>query len=162
MECDKNKDPGELSEFTEDTSLQYVSKTIGPVQPFFPPSSAGNFDFGAALKRLWRFWRRAFHLPIERNTKLPIPFFCNQFDRNEDSFAFEFSSAGIKIGVRNNSAGLNNLGWPLFELGYSHEKFGVLTGPMKNLVSLWEKLYDGILFVGARGKNWANLLLFFC
>ena len=49
MECDKNKDPGELSEFTEDTPLQYVSKTIGPAQPFFPPSSAGNFDFGATL-----------------------------------------------------------------------------------------------------------------
>ena len=42
---------------------------------------------------------------------------------------FEFSSAGIKIGVWINSAGLNNLGRPKFELDYAREKFGVLTGP---------------------------------
>ena len=38
--------------------------------------------------------------------------FCKQFDRNEHFSPFEFSAAGIKIGVRINSAGLNNLGRP--------------------------------------------------
>ena len=38
--------------------------------------------------------------------------FCKQFDQNEHFFSFEFSSAGIKIGVWINSGGLNSLGRP--------------------------------------------------
>ena len=44
-------------------------------------------------------------------------------------FLFEFCSAGIKIGVWINSAVLNYLGRPKFELGSAHEKVGVWTGP---------------------------------
>ena len=36
---------------------------LGTPQPFFPPSQAGNFDFGATLEGLW-FRRRFFHVHI--------------------------------------------------------------------------------------------------
>ena len=62
--------------------------------------------------------------------------FCMQFDQNEHFSSFEFSSAGIKIGVWINSAGLNSLGRPQFELGSAHEKFGVWTGPKTLAVKL--------------------------
>ena len=48
--------------------------------------------------------------------------FCKQFDRNEHFSPFELSSAAIKIGVWINSAGLNDLCQPSFELASSHEK----------------------------------------
>ena len=38
--------------------------------------------------------------------------FCKQFDKNEHFSPFEFSSAGIKIGVQINSGGPNSLGLP--------------------------------------------------
>ena len=62
--------------------------------------------------------------------------FCMQFDQNEHFSSFEFSSAGIKIGVWINSAGLNSLGRPQFELGSAHEKFRVRTGPKTLAVKL--------------------------
>ena len=74
---------------------------LGPVQtPMFswarPEILLGN-DFGTVL--IW-FRRRAF------------PVLCKQFDENEHFSSFEFSSAGIKIGVWVNSGGLNSLGRP--------------------------------------------------
>ena len=55
--------------------------------------------------------------------------FCKQFEQNGHFSPFEISSAAIKIGVWINSAGLNDLGRPQFELGSANEKFGIWTWP---------------------------------
>ena len=47
---------------------------------------------------------------------------CKQFDRNEHFSPSEFSSAGIKIRVWIDSAGLNNLGRPYFEYRFGLRK----------------------------------------
>ena len=72
--------------------------------------------------------------------------FCWQFDRNEYFSPLEFSTAGIKIGVGVNSAGLNK--WSAFirirfgSLGT--EKVGVWSGPKFYWLSMLNEVIEHI------------------
>ena len=61
------------------------------------------------MERLWKGFDSDAELFMFRTL---YNVFCKQFDQNEHFSPFEFSSAGIKIGVWINSGSLNSLGRP--------------------------------------------------